>query len=112
MFRLSGTTAAARGTLKKVALTVAAVTFAAQLLALAHCHQAQPTERISTPAGVVADNGLCARCIVAFHLPLNPGALPAIEQPQVYKRSGNLPLPRLIYSRVDAAFSIRAPPHA
>jgi hypothetical protein len=112
MLRLSGTAAAERGALKKVALAVAAVTFAAQLLALAHYHQTQPTERISAPAGIVADNGLCALCIVAFHLPLNPGVLPAIEQPQICKRSGHLPLPRVVYSRVDAAFSIRAPPRA
>jgi len=82
------------------------------MLSLAHYHQTDPTERINAPAGIVADNGLCALCILAFHLPLNPAALPAIEQPQIYTRNGNLPLPRVVYSRADTAFSIRAPPHA
>jgi hypothetical protein len=72
---------AVRGVLKSVALIVAAFVFAAQLVAVAHYHQGR-FEPSAAQAVVVPDGGLCALCILAFHLPLNPAAQPAISQPQ------------------------------
>jgi hypothetical protein len=112
MFTTGAGTATAAGILKKIARSAAVVILAAQLLALAHYHRTGSTPRVDSQTGIVADSSLCALCIVAFHLPLNPAASPAIEQQQVHRRSGSVPPPRVVYSSVYPAFSIRAPPRA
>jgi hypothetical protein len=63
---------------KSIALLGAAVILAAQLLALAHSHQANPIRQFNAQRQVVADDGLCALCTLAFHAPFNPATAPAI----------------------------------
>jgi hypothetical protein len=112
MFTTGAGTATAAGIFKKIARSAAVVILAAQLLALAHYHRTDSTPRVDTQTGIVADASLCALCIVAFHLPLNPAASPAVEQQQVDRRSGSVPPLHIVYSSVYPAFSIRGPPRA
>ena len=65
---------------KSIALFGAVLILAAQFLALTHFHQGNPTRQLNAQTQVVADDGLCALCILAFHAPLNPAATPALER--------------------------------
>lgn len=66
---------------RATATLAAVLILAAQFLTVAHYHQSDPVRRIDSQAQVVADDGLCALCILAFHVPLNPAAVAAVEQP-------------------------------
>ncbi|HJU28258.1 MAG TPA: hypothetical protein VJ718_03760, partial [Candidatus Binataceae bacterium] len=54
----------------------------AQLLAIAHFHRDDPRRRIGARPMVVADDGLCPLCLLVFHAPFNPAALPTVERPE------------------------------
>ena len=101
-----------RGGAKSVALVAAALFFAAQLLALAHNHQGNPTRRFEAQSQVVADDALCALCLLAFHAPLNPSATPAIARPYAEPRLVDCVIADRQVSISFSSYQTRAPPAA
>jgi len=112
MIRLGSNRTATVAAIKTVALIAAALVLGAQLLAIAHFHQADPTRRLNSRPAVVADDGLCALCILAFHMPLNPPTLPGIERPEASAPPLVLPPAHAPVSLPSSAFRTRAPPFA
>jgi len=111
-FELGGKRNAARGPLKAIASFAAAIVFAAQLLAISHYHQVDPVRRYNAQAQIFADDGICALCNLAFHLPLNPAASPYLERPQIDARAVDQPVAHVIGSRAYSLSQTRAPPAA
>lgn len=70
-----------RRSAKSIALVAVTVILAAQFLALAHFHQGNPARQFNAQTRILADDGLCALCLLAFHAPLNPSAAPFISRP-------------------------------
>jgi hypothetical protein len=97
---------------KSIALVGAVLILAAQFLALAHFHQGNPTRQFNAQTQVVADDGLCALCILAFHAPLNPAATPSIEHPYAELRLVDAPIASLHVSAPFSSCRTRAPPAA
>lgn len=111
MFRLGGNLNRSRRR-KPVAAFAVVLVFAAQLLAVSHYHQTDPVRRFGARAQVLTDDGLCALCTLAFHLPLNPAATPTIERPQVDAHPAETPVSRTLGSRPHSLSQTRAPPVA
>lgn len=101
-----------RGGAKSIALFGAVLILAAQFLALTHFHQGNPTRQLNAQTQVVADDGLCALCILAFHAPLNPAAMPALERPHADVRLVDAALARPRSADSHALCQTRAPPPA
>jgi len=99
-----------RGGRKSLGVFAAALILGAQLLAVSHYHQTDPVRRFNAQAQILADDGLCALCTLAFHLPLNPAAGPNVERPQVDVRPVDQPAAHVIYSRSYSLNRTRAPP--
>jgi|GEM_PF-532016 len=97
---------------KPIALVGAVLILAAQFLALTHFHQGNPTRQINAQTRVVADDGLCALCILAFHAPLNPAATPSIEHSYAEIRLVDAPIASLHVSDSFSSCQTRAPPAA
>ena len=97
---------------KSIALFGAVLILAAQFLALTHFHQGAPARQFNTQTQVVADDGLCALCILAFHAPLNPATTPALERPLVEARLVDAALARPRDADSHASCQTRAPPTA
>lgn len=97
---------------KSIALFGAVLILAAQFLALAHFHQSNPTRQLNARRQIVADDGLCALCIIAFHAPLNPAATPAIERPYAEIRLVDAAIARIHVSGPFSSCHTRAPPAA
>jgi hypothetical protein len=112
MIRSGAKTAAARATFGKMAFAAAVFFLAAQSLALAHYHQADPTQRFNTQAELVADSSLCALCLFALHLPLNPPILPSVARPHIGARSADTALAPVAVAYPYSRPSTRAPPSA
>jgi hypothetical protein len=110
MIRLGSNRTATVAAVKTMALIAAALVLGAQLLAIAHFHQADPTRRLNSRPAVVADDGLCALCILAFHMPLNPPALPAVERPEASAPPLVLPPAHALSSHSRSVWLTRAPP--
>jgi hypothetical protein len=100
-----------RGGAKSIALA-GAVLIVAQLLALAHNHQGNPTRQFNAPTQVVADDGLCALCNLAFHAPLNPAASPSIARPYAEPRLLDAAVANVHVSTPFSSCQTRAPPAA
>ena len=98
------------GRRKLVAISAAALIFVAQLLAVSHYHQTDRARRFNSQSQILADDGLCALCTLAFHLPLNPAATPTIERPQVDAKPAETPVSRPLISRPHSPSQTRAPP--
>jgi hypothetical protein len=105
-----GTGKNANGWRKPVAAFAAALILVAQLLAVSHYHQTDPVRRFNAQAQVLADDGLCPLCTLAFHLPLNPAAAPAIERPQLDICAAETTVPRYHVLRPYSLSRTRAPP--
>ena len=101
-----------RGSAKSIALVGAALILAAQFLALAHFHQGNPTRQFNAQTQVVADDGLCALCILAFHAPLNPAATPSIARPYAELRLVDAAVASFHVSDPFSSCRTRAPPAA
>jgi hypothetical protein len=97
---------------KSIALFGAALILTAQILALAHFHQRNPTRQFNAQNQVVADDGLCALCILAFHAPVNPAATPTIARPHAEVRLVDLANARLNVFTASSSCQTRAPPGA
>ena len=97
---------------KSIALFGAALILTAQILALAHFHQRNATRQFSAQNQIVADDGLCALCILAFHAPVNPAAAPAIARPYAEIRLVEIALARLHIYASYSSCQTRAPPAA
>jgi hypothetical protein len=97
---------------KSIALFGAVLILAAQFLALTHFHQGNPTRQLNAQTQVVADDGFCALCILAFHAPLNPAAMPALERPHLAIRLSYAALARPRSADSHALSQTRAPPLA
>ncbi|MGH7932335.1 MAG: hypothetical protein ACREQN_04110 [Candidatus Binataceae bacterium] len=93
-------------------MLAAALLLCAQLAAVAHYHPSDHSEGINAQAQVVPDGGLCALCILAFHLPLNPAAQPALERPQIEMQPAEPAAPQTRIFRPLLASLTRAPPPA
>jgi hypothetical protein len=104
--------ASIRSSAKSIALFAAAVIVAAQFLALAHIHQRNPTRLLNAQSQVVADDRLCALCLLAFHAPINPAVAPAVERPYAEIRLVNAAIARLHLSASYSSCRTRAPPAA
>lgn len=102
----------ARGARRTLGAFAAALVLAAQLLAVSHYHQSDPVRRFNAQAQILADDGLCALCTLAFHLPLNPAASPSIERPQIDARPLEQPIAHVIGLRPYSLSLTRAPPTA
>jgi hypothetical protein len=101
-----------RGGAKSIALAGAVLIVAAQLLALAHNHQGNPTRQFNAQTQVVADDGLCALCNLAFHAPLNPAASPSIARPYAEPRLLDAAVASVHVSTPFSSCQTRAPPAA
>jgi hypothetical protein len=101
-----------RGGAKSIALAAAVLILAAQLLALAHNHQGNPTRQFNAHSQVVADDGLCALCNLAFHAPLNPAPTPSIARPYTELRLIDTAIASLHVSTPFSSCQTRAPPAA
>ncbi len=99
-----------RGGAKSIALLGAALILGAQLLALAHVHQSNPTRQFNAQNQLVADDGLCALCILAFHAPVNPAATPTIAHPYAEVRLADAVVADLHVSEPVSSHQTRAPP--
>jgi len=99
-----------RGGAKSIALLGGILILGAQLLALAHVHQGTPTQQINAQPQVVADDGLCALCLLAFHAPLNPAATPSIAYPYAEVRLVDTVVAGLRVSGPFSSCQTRAPP--
>jgi len=108
----SGIGALIRGYAKRIALVVATLIFGAQLIALGHSHQGNPTRQFNARPQVVVDDGLCALCLLAFHTPLNPAATPAIARPYAEIRLVDASVTSLHVSIPFSSCQTRAPPAA
>lgn len=108
-FQLGRSKDAARGSLKATVSFAAALILAAQLLAISHYHQADSAP-FNAHAQIVTDDGLCALCALAFHLPLNPAATPMVQRPQVDVRPADRAERYVIASRSHSLSLTRAPP--
>jgi hypothetical protein len=97
---------------KSIALLGALLILTAQFLALAHFHQGNPTRQINAQNQIVADDGLCALCILAFHAPVSPAATPAIARPLAEVRLVEIAVARLHLSASYSSCQTRAPPAA
>jgi hypothetical protein len=97
---------------KSIALFGAALILTAQILALAHFHQRNATRQFNAQNQVVADDGLCALCILAFHAPVNPAATPTIARPHAEVRLVDLANARLNVFTASSSCQTRAPPGA
>jgi hypothetical protein len=97
---------------KSIALFGAALILTAQILALAHFHQRNATRQFNAQNQVVADDGLCALCILAFHAPVNPAAAPAIARPYSEIRLVEMAVARLQAYASYSSCQTRAPPAA
>jgi len=95
---------------KSIALFGAILILAAQFLALTHFHQGNPTRQLNAQTQVVADDGLCALCILAFHAPLNPATMPALVRPHLAIRLSYAALARPRTADSHALSLTRAPP--
>jgi hypothetical protein len=108
-----GIGAIVRGGAKSIALGAAALILAAQLLALAHFHQGNsPTRQFNAQAQVVADDGLCALCNLAFHAPFNSATTPSIARPHAELRLVDTASASLHVSNPFSSCQTRAPPAA
>jgi hypothetical protein len=97
---------------KSIALLGAALILTAQILALAHFHQRNATRQFNAQNQVVADDGLCALCILAFHTPVNPAAAPAIARPYAEIRLVEIAFAQLHVCASSSSCRTRAPPAA
>ncbi len=97
---------------KSIALVAATVVLAAQFLALAHFHQRNPSRQFNAQTQVVADDGLCALCLLAFHAPLNPAATPSIAHPFDETRLVDSTVTALYVLLPLSSYRTRAPPAA
>jgi hypothetical protein len=110
-FRLGGNKDA-RGARKSLSAFAAALVLASQLLAVSHYHQSDPVRRFNAQAQILADEGLCALCTLAFHLPLNPAIGPSLDRPQIDTRPIEQPVTHVIGLRPYSLSQTRAPPAA
>jgi hypothetical protein len=101
-----------RGGAKSIALAAAVLILAAQLLALAHFHQGNPTRQFNAQSQVVAEDGLCALCNLAFHAPLNPATTRSIARPYAELRLVDSAVTSLRVSNPFSSCRTRAPPAA
>jgi hypothetical protein len=99
-----------RGGAKSIALFGAVLILAAQFLALTHFHRTNPTRQFNAQTQVVADDALCALCILAFHAPLNPAAAPAPARPHVEVRNVDAAVASVHVSASFSSCQTRAPP--
>jgi hypothetical protein len=102
----------ANGAVRAIAFFAAGLVLSAQLLAGAHYHRDALTDRVNARATYTVDGGLCPVCLLAFHLPLNPPASPAIARPEPRVQAA----PRYSY-HASWSFNLslpltRAPPQA
>lgn len=95
---------------KSIALFGAALILAAQFLALTHFHQGNPSRQFNAQTQAATDDGLCALCILAFHAPLNPAAMPALERPHADVRMVDAALALLCSADSHRLCHTRAPP--
>lgn len=95
---------------KWTARVVAAVVFGAQLVAVAHFHQDDPTRRVNSGPVVVVDNGLCALCLLVFHAPFNPASTPMVARPEASAPPLVLPASPAPLGLPRPVFRTRAPP--
>lgn len=73
---------AVEGLRRSAAVLGAALLLLAQLLAAAHTHQSLLKQDLKAQTELGADSGMCAVCLLAFHLPLNPAAAAVVASPQ------------------------------
>jgi len=106
----SGIGALIRGYAKPIARVVGILILGAQLIALGHSHQGNLTRQFNAQPQVVADDGLCALCLLAFHTPLNPAATPAIARPYAEIRLVDASVTSLYVSIPFSSCRTRAPP--
>jgi hypothetical protein len=104
--------AAIRSGVRTIALTAAALILGAQLVALTHFHQGNPARRFNAQAQVVADDGLCALCMLVFHAPFNPAAAPPLRHPQAEARFAEPTVADFHGSDSFSSCQTRAPPAA
>lgn len=95
---------------KSIALLGAVLILAAQFLALAHSHQLNPTRQFHVQSQVVADDGLCALCTLAFHAPFNAATTPAIASLSMEIRLLFAEVGGLRVSDPPSSCQTRAPP--
>ena len=91
------------------AILAAGLVLSAQLLASAHRHNTFSFGS-HAQAEVGSDAGLCAACLLAFHLPLNPATAPAVLRPKFAVRGTPAPAPHAFRSFNFRSFLTRAPP--
>lgn len=106
----SGIGALIRGYAKPIARVVGILILGAQLIALGHSHQGNLIRQFNAQPQVVADDGLCALCLLAFHTPLNPAVTPAIARPYAEIRLVDASVTSLHVSIPFSSCRTRAPP--
>jgi hypothetical protein len=95
---------------KPITRVVSILILGAQLIALGHSHQANLTGQFNAQPQVVADDGLCALCLLAFHTPLNPAVTPLIVRPYAEIRLVDPSVTSLHVSIPLSSCRTRAPP--
>ena len=101
-----------RRSARSIALFGAVLVLAAQFLSLSHFHQGNSTRQFNPQRLVAAEDGLCALCILAFHTPLNPAPVLAIEHPDVEIQRTDIAIARLHVADSFSSYRTRAPPLA
>src|ERR1700688_3636318 len=96
---------------RSAAIFAAGLVLFAQLLACAHRHNTFSFDS-HAQAEAGSDAGLCAACLLAFHLPLNPATAPAVLRPQLAMRGTPAPAPHAFRPFNLRSFLTRAPPLA
>jgi hypothetical protein len=72
---------------RALAILVASAALVAQLEAIGHSHSDLFRRGADLVTQASVDVDLCALCLLAFHSPTNPGALPAVPRPDVESQS-------------------------
>jgi hypothetical protein len=96
---------------RSAAILAAGLVLFAQLLAAAHRHNTFSFDS-HAQSEVGSDAGLCAACLLAFHLPLNPATAPAVLRPQFAVRGTPAPVSHAFRPFNFCSFLTRAPPLA
>lgn len=109
--RPADTTRSRRGSdAGRFALVIAILLIFAQTAAAAHYHLRPANERANLSPVTGAGNTFCALCLLAFHVPVNPSAAPAVMRPQPVLNASVAQAPEIATSIGHSSAQTRGPP--
>jgi len=97
---------------RSIAIFVATLMLAAQVVAVAHFHRVPSRDSFNAVAQAGADSGVCPLCVLAFHASANPPSTPSIATPSVAHLSPLVAAAGILPRIVFASALTRAPPLA